>query len=304
MDSQLLAIITVIVCSLGGWYVLLSKYFEQKRTLDNLKVNIHKAPENTEDDKRKSKYKNLKIPIPRLPANLKFANEKHIPGMGLPPQQNVPFDPSEEQMQEMIKQGRENMEQITITKSQNKSEQSTINAENPIQKSNQEFRNWGTILHLSGLSVLLGFPFINAIVPAIIWLIKKDNNAYIERQGKEVINFHLAIASMQIMFLLAGVFLFWLIPGVMNNMFAWTKTLRVLFNSAFHLPGNIFTILPVIIGCHFSVKGAIAAYNGFIFKYPNYKNTSIPNNTNTSKSSVEKTNIKPKQPQASRVNFG
>lgn len=53
-------------------------------------------------------------------------------------------------------------------------------------------RNWGMICHLSALSGLL-VPFGSILGPIIVWAIKKDEYPFVDRQGKEAINFQLTM---------------------------------------------------------------------------------------------------------------
>ena len=57
----------------------------------------------------------------------------------------------------------------------------------------QDEKTFGMLAHLSALAVFL-FPFGNFIGPLVIWLIKKDQSAWIDRQGKESLNFQISIA--------------------------------------------------------------------------------------------------------------
>jgi len=56
---------------------------------------------------------------------------------------------------------------------------------------NADDRTWGMLAHLSGLlaSLLGGMTFLG---PLVVWLIKKDSSPFMDDQGKEALNFHLA----------------------------------------------------------------------------------------------------------------
>jgi hypothetical protein len=55
-------------------------------------------------------------------------------------------------------------------------------------------RQWGMWCHLSSLAWLL-FPirFISLGLPLIIWLLKRDEHAFVNEQGKESLNFQLSV---------------------------------------------------------------------------------------------------------------
>lgn len=72
-------------------------------------------------------------------------------------------------------------------------------------------RTWGLITHLSAL---VGFivPFGHIIGPLVIWLIKKDESAFVDDQGKEAINFQIsmtlyAIVAAILILVIIGIFL-------------------------------------------------------------------------------------------------
>jgi uncharacterized Tic20 family protein len=56
----------------------------------------------------------------------------------------------------------------------------------------QDERTWALIAHLSGLvaSALGGLSFLG---PLIVWLIKKDQSAFVADQAKEALNFQIAV---------------------------------------------------------------------------------------------------------------
>lgn len=99
-------------------------------------------------------------------------------------------------------------------------------------------RNLAIVCHLSGL---INFIFLAGIViPLLVWLVKKDQSEFLNKQGIEVLNFQI---SMVIYFGAASILLFLLI-------------------GFFILPAlGVFYIVMMILG-------AIKASNGEHFKYP------------------------------------
>jgi len=53
-------------------------------------------------------------------------------------------------------------------------------------------KNFGMFCHLAALAGFV-IPFGNIIGPLIIWLIKKDESAYVDKQGKESLNFQISV---------------------------------------------------------------------------------------------------------------
>lgn len=56
----------------------------------------------------------------------------------------------------------------------------------------QDDRTWGMLAHLSSVLAiaLAGLSFLG---PLIVWLIKKDQSAFVNDQGKEALNFQIAV---------------------------------------------------------------------------------------------------------------
>ena len=71
-----------------------------------------------------------------------------------------------------------------------------------------EARNFAMFCHLAALSMYLtGVGII--VGPLIVWLIKKDKYPYVDRQGKEALNFNISflvyhIAAALLLFVLVG----------------------------------------------------------------------------------------------------
>lgn len=70
-------------------------------------------------------------------------------------------------------------------------------------------RQWGLFLHLSSLSGYLGIPFGSILGPLVLWLIKKDQSAFVDENGKEALNFHLSmllyvVISIPLLFVFIG----------------------------------------------------------------------------------------------------
>ena len=53
-------------------------------------------------------------------------------------------------------------------------------------------KTWGMLCHLAALSGFI-IPFGNIIGPLIIWLVKKEESEYVDKQGKESLNFQISV---------------------------------------------------------------------------------------------------------------
>ena len=63
-------------------------------------------------------------------------------------------------------------------------------------ETSKDAKMWAMACHLGGLAMFLSvpFPFTHVIIPLILWLIKKDDFAFVDEQGKEALNFQITIA--------------------------------------------------------------------------------------------------------------
>jgi uncharacterized Tic20 family protein len=62
----------------------------------------------------------------------------------------------------------------------------------PPASGNSDERLWGMLCHLSSLSGGV-IPFGNIVGPLIVWLVKKDEYAFVDDQGKESLNFQISM---------------------------------------------------------------------------------------------------------------
>jgi hypothetical protein len=69
-------------------------------------------------------------------------------------------------------------------------------------------RMWGMLCHLTALVGLIGVPFGNLLGPLVVWLLKKNEMAVVNEEGKKSLNFQL---TMTIGLVIAGLLCFLLI---------------------------------------------------------------------------------------------
>ena len=103
---------------------------------------------------------------------------------------------------------------------------------------NKDARMWGMLAHISSLIGLTGIPPI--VGPLVIWLIKKNEYAFVDDQGKEALNFQI------------------------------TMFIALLICGALVCVGIGIFLLPVvgIIDLIFSIIGGVKANNGERYRYP------------------------------------
>jgi len=69
----------------------------------------------------------------------------------------------------------------------------------------QSARNWAMGCHLAALVFYIGVPFGNILGPLIVWLIKKDEYALVDQQGKEALNFQISLMVYSIIAAVAAI---------------------------------------------------------------------------------------------------
>ncbi|MFT6803447.1 MAG: putative Tic20 family protein [Nitriliruptoraceae bacterium] len=110
-------------------------------------------------------------------------------------------------------------------------------------------RNWGALAHASSIvSVFLGG--LAVLGPLVVWLVKKDDDAWVGEHAVEALNFQLT----------------WLIGGVVGGIVAFIA-------SVLTLGIGLVVFIPVAIGLMiawlvFTIKGALAASRGETYRYP------------------------------------
>ena len=104
-------------------------------------------------------------------------------------------------------------------------------------------RMMGMLCHLTGLTSFLGIP--GFVGPLVIWLIKKDEMAFVDDQGKESLNFQLTlmiayVVAVVLTFVTCGFGVFVLIvPAVLNLIFCIMGTVKANNGEYYRYPMNI-----------------------------------------------------------------
>jgi len=77
-------------------------------------------------------------------------------------------------------------------------------------ESNKNARTWATFCHISAILTFVGIPLGNILGPLVVWLLKRNDYAFVDDQGKEALNFQI---SMTIYGIIAGV-LAYIVVGI------------------------------------------------------------------------------------------
>lgn len=56
----------------------------------------------------------------------------------------------------------------------------------------QDERTWGMLAHLTAFAGLI-LPLCNVIGPLVVWMVKREQSAFVADQGKEALNFNISV---------------------------------------------------------------------------------------------------------------
>ena len=101
-------------------------------------------------------------------------------------------------------------------------------------------RTYATWMHLAGLSSYIGIPLGHVLVPLVMWAMKHRESAYLDQQGREVLNFQLTISF----YLIFSYILVYILIG--------------------------FIFVALVVGFHIvaTIMAAVKIYHGEGFRYP------------------------------------
>ncbi len=139
-------------------------------------------------------------------------------------------------------------------------------------------RSYNAIMHLSRFSGYL-FPFLDIIVPIVMWATRKDESESVDKNGKIILNWTISVfiyAVILVMLLVAAILVFggsMAMSGIAYEngtfdgfvdespfmVFRFLGTLGVLITPL---------ILLGVLGFIFTIIGAIKASNGEVWNYP------------------------------------
>ncbi len=153
----------------------------------------------------------------------------------------------------------------------------------PTANSQEKNTSYASIIHLSSfIGVLLPFiPFANILAPLILWLIKKDEDEFVNKNGKSCLNFEIS--------LLLYSFIVLIILTIFIAIFGVTSMVSLGVNISdipnLSSPSDIAEeLIPAVLGglglyllfalilfifyIVVKIKAAIRASNGEVYRYP------------------------------------
>ena len=101
-------------------------------------------------------------------------------------------------------------------------------------------KRWGMTLHMSALIGLL-LPLGLVLGPLLVWMLKKNDSDYFDKQGKNAVNFQLTILLAAFVFALLGsvirpLFALAFVAGITGILFAIIAGFSVNRNGKFNYP--------------------------------------------------------------------
>ncbi|MFB9054113.1 DUF4870 domain-containing protein [Formosa undariae] len=139
---------------------------------------------------------------------------------------------------------------------------------------NTSQRNIAAFLHLSTFCGFI-FPFGNLIAPIILWTMTKDKSMFIDKHGKEVINFQISIFLYTVILGIITIpfFFYNLFSGFEFIDFHMVESFQFSFNEIFSLVflGSVLiglAIIAFVIELTLILLASLKAKEGKEFQYP------------------------------------
>ncbi|KAA2242510.1 DUF4870 domain-containing protein [Chitinophaga agrisoli] len=127
----------------------------------------------------------------------------------------------------------------------------------------KEEKTWGALVHLGGIIGMAILSHVGNIIGALVmWLIKRNDSAFIDNQGKEALNFQITLSFINVAIgVLYGIrHGVWAFRHMWDNDFSFRHIDFFTFSSAY----GIVWLLNII----FSIIGAVRANKGEAYRYP------------------------------------
>ena len=125
-------------------------------------------------------------------------------------------------------------------------------------------RTWATILHLAGIAafMLLKWGWAgNIVLVLVLWLLKRNDSAFIEQQGKEALNFQITISLVSLVLIIIGF--------ITTGILMLGASMIGLSGAGFNVIGwmGLYGLLGI---CNivFSIIAAVSASKGENYRYP------------------------------------
>ena len=117
--------------------------------------------------------------------------------------------------------------------------------EEPLMKETieKQTRVWGMLCHLTALFGLSGIPLVNVIGPLVVWLFKRKTSPFVDKNGKESLNFQIsmtvyAILAALMIYIKMGMLPLWILAAI-NLLLVFIAAVRANNGDIYRYPFTI-----------------------------------------------------------------
>lgn len=128
-----------------------------------------------------------------------------------------------------------------------------------------DHRNWAMLTHLASFSNLV-FPFGAILGPLVAWLVKKGESEFVDRHGKESLQFQACFLAYHMVFVCGGIVSFFGAFAVGEA--SGDSDLTVGLSMAVLIGLVAIALLLRLFVCVMAIVAAVRAYRGEEFRYP------------------------------------
>jgi len=156
-------------------------------------------------------------------------------------------------------------------------EQEVERTSKPQTASSSSERTWATFCHLAAFTALLGIPVGLIAGPLVLWLIKRNDSAFVDRHGKAAVNFQLSVVVYFVALAVVGRLVLSSLSVVLVELGQPIGTgLRSFWHVPFRLPygaGTAFMLFPLVVALLLldvicTIVAAVRANTGREYRYP------------------------------------
>lgn len=138
----------------------------------------------------------------------------------------------------------------------------------------EEERTWAMACHLSGLIwvplywLQFPLPLVNVVVPGIVWLFKRESSEYVDLQGREALNFQIALFLYSLVLFTLGIVGFFIYLAVFGADVQDTVGAIALVTQGIDGVVKGVSVLATLWSLAFAPTAAVKAKKGQVYFYP------------------------------------
>lgn len=141
-------------------------------------------------------------------------------------------------------------------------------------KVTQEEVRWAMVCHLAGLIWIplywleFPIPLINIIVPGLVWLVKREESEYVDFQGREALNFQIALVGYSLVLFFLSVIGFFIYLAIFGAEVNSSLGAIALVMNGIDWAGRGVALLTTFWSLALVPNGAVRAKKGQMYFYP------------------------------------